>query len=100
MADIAEVTRIIAPAAAAEGLKLVRVKMIGGASDPTLQVMAEDPKTRQLKLDDCARLSRRLSELLDEADPIEHGYRPPGRPPRLPPPPSPPPRFREGEWQV
>ncbi|MDB5693022.1 MAG: rimP [Alphaproteobacteria bacterium] len=75
MADIAEVTRMIEPAAQAEGLALVRVKMIGGTSDPTLQVMAEDPKTRQLTLDDCARLSRRVSELLDEADPIEHAYR-------------------------
>src|SRR3954463_5734725 len=75
MADMAAVTRIIEPAAEAEGLALVRVKMIGGTSDPTLQVMAEDPKTRQLTLDDCARLSRRLSELLDEADPIEHAYR-------------------------
>jgi len=75
VADIAELKRLIAPAAEAEGLKLVRVKMIGGASDPTLQVMAEDPKTRQLTLEDCARLSRRLSDLLDEADPIEHAYR-------------------------
>lgn len=75
MADIAELERLIGPAAEAEGLKLVRVKMIGGTSDPTLQVMAEDPKTRQLTLDDCARLSRRLSDLLDDADPIEHAYR-------------------------
>src|SRR3954470_18048412 len=75
MADIAEVTRIIEPAAEAEGLALVRVKMIGGTSDPTLQVMAGGPKTRQLTLDDCARLSRRISELLDEVDPIEHAYR-------------------------
>lgn len=75
LADIAALTGMIEPAAEAEGLALVRVKMIGGTSDPTLQVMAEDPKTRQLTLDDCARLSRRLSELLDEKDPIEHGYR-------------------------
>jgi ribosome maturation factor RimP len=75
VADIAELERLIAPAAEAEGLKLVRVKLIGGKSDPTLQVMAEDPKTRQLTLDDCARLSRRVSDLLDEADPIEHAYR-------------------------
>ena len=75
MADVAELVRLIEPAAEAEGLALVRVKMIGGASDPTLQVMAEDPRTRQLTLDDCARLSRRLSDLLDEADPIDHGYR-------------------------
>lgn len=80
MADIAELTRIIEPSVEAEGLALVRVKMTGGASDPTLQVMAEDPATRQLTLDDCARLSRRLSALLDEMeadgrDPIDHAYR-------------------------
>ena len=80
MADLAEVTRLIEPAAQAEGLALVRVKMIGGTGDPTLQVMAERPDTRQLTLDDCARLSRRLSELLDQEeaagrDPIPHAYR-------------------------
>ena len=76
MADIAALTRLIEPEAQAEGLALVRVKMIGGTSDPTLQVMAERPDTRQLTLDDCARLSRRISDLLDAleeqgADPIE-----------------------------
>ena len=80
MADIAELTRLIEPEAEAEGLSVVRVKMIGGTSDPTLQVMAERPDTRQLTLEDCARLSRRLSERLDalEAegrDPIEDSYR-------------------------
>jgi ribosome maturation factor RimP len=75
VADIAELERLIGPEAEAEGLRLVRVKMIGGTSDPTLQVMAERPDTRQLSLEDCARLSRRLSELLDEKDPIDHAYR-------------------------
>jgi ribosome maturation factor RimP len=80
MADFAAVTDMIAAEAEAEGLALVRVKMMGGTSDPTLQVMAERPDTRQLTLDDCARLSRRISELLDtlEAegrDPIASAYR-------------------------
>jgi ribosome maturation factor RimP len=80
MADIAALQDLLAPVAQAEGLSLVRVKMMGGTSDPTLQVMAERPDTRQLTLDDCARLSRRLSELLDELeaegrDPIAHAYR-------------------------
>lgn len=75
MADLAELTRLIEPEAQAEGLELVRVKVIGGASDPTLQVMAERPDTRQLSLDECARLSRRLSDLLDRVDPIEGSYR-------------------------
>ena len=75
MADIAELTSLIEPEAQALGLSHVRVGMFGGKSDPTLQVMAERPDTRQLNLDDCAELSRRLSEVLDAADPIEHAYR-------------------------
>jgi ribosome maturation factor RimP len=75
MADLATLTELIEAEAKAEGLALVRVKMMGGTSDPTLQVMAERPDTRQLTLDDCARLSRRLSEVLDEADPIQSAYR-------------------------
>src|SRR3954468_6074965 len=80
MADIATIEKLIPPAAEAEGLALVRVKMFGGTSDPTLQVMAERPDTRQLSIDDCAALSRRISEQLDaleEAgrDPIPHAYR-------------------------
>src|ERR1700760_1568306 len=49
--------------------------MIGGPSDPTLQVMAERPDTRQLDLSDCEAISRRLSEWLDSNDPIEGSYR-------------------------
>ena len=75
MADLADLVKLIEPEAEAEGLRLVRVKMTGGASDPTLQIMAERPDTRQLTLDDCARLSRRISDLLDEKDPIENAYR-------------------------
>jgi ribosome maturation factor RimP len=80
MADFAALTELIEAEAKAEGLELVRVKMMGGTSDPTLQIMAERPDTRQLTLDDCARLSRRLSEILDtmEAeghDPIAGAYR-------------------------
>jgi len=75
LADIAALTRLIEPEAQALGFELVRVQMIGGASDPTLQVMAERPDTRQLTIDDCADLSRRLSEVFDAADPIETAYR-------------------------
>ena len=80
MADIAALTALIEPEASALGLKLVRVGFFGGKSDPTLQVMAERPDTRQLTLDDCAVLSRRLSEVLDALDgtaddPIAEAYR-------------------------
>ena len=80
MADIAALTAIIEPEAKALGFDLVRVKMFGGDSDPTLQIMAERPETRQLNIDDCAELSRRISDRMDalEAegrDPIDHAYR-------------------------
>ena len=74
-ADLAAVTTLIEPEVKALGLDLVRVAMIGGKSDPTLQIMAERPETRQLTIDDCSDLSRRLSDMLDEADPIEGAYR-------------------------
>lgn len=75
MTDIAALERLIEPEANALGLALVRVAMFGGKSDPTLQVMAERPDTRQLDLTDCEALSRRISEVLDTADPIDDAYR-------------------------
>ncbi|UVO50428.1 ribosome maturation protein RimP [Sphingomonas sp. SUN019] len=80
MTDIANLTRLIEPETRALGFDLVRVRMQGGKSDPTLQVMAERPDTRQLTIDDCANLSRRISDVFDalEADgrdPIDVAYR-------------------------
>ena len=75
MADIAGLERLIEPEVKHLGYDLVRVMMIGGTSDPTLQVMAERRDTRQLDLSDCEKISRRLSELLDLADPIDGSYR-------------------------
>jgi len=80
LTDVTAIAALIEPAATALGLDLVRVVMIGGKSDPTLQVMAERPDTRQLTIDDCADLSRAISEIFDpleEAgrDPIDGAYR-------------------------
>ncbi|MGQ0560143.1 MAG: ribosome maturation protein RimP [Sphingosinicella sp.] len=75
MADMAALQQLIEPEVEAEGFALVRVMMTGAGGDPVLQVMAERPDTGQLDLADCERLSRRLSNALDSADPIEHHYR-------------------------
>ena len=75
MADIAGLERLIEPEVKRLGYELVRVMMIGGSSDPTLQVMAERRDTRQLDIDDCEKISRRLSDMLDLADPIAGSYR-------------------------
>ncbi len=65
-------TEIIAPVAQAAGFELVRVR-VSGSSAKTLQVMAERPD-RTMSAEDCARLSRALSPVLDAADPIAGNY--------------------------
>lgn len=71
MADLARLTELIEPEAAALGLELVRVKMMpseAGDGGVALQVMAEDPATGQLVIDQCAALSRRISDRLDSLE--------------------------------
>ena len=71
MADIARLTEVIEPEARALGFDLVRVKMMpseAGDGGEALQIMAEDPATGQLVIDQCAALSRRVSERLDQLE--------------------------------
>lgn len=68
MADLVRLTEVIEPEAKALGFDLVRVKMMlseAGDGGEALQIMAEDPATGQLVIDQCAALSRRVSERLD-----------------------------------
>ncbi len=74
MVTSAVLSELIAPIAVAQGLALVRVQINGSKAGQTLQVMAEDPATGQLTLEQCETLSRALSEMLDETDPIESEY--------------------------
>ncbi len=55
------------------GYELVRVLTIG-AKNPTLQVMIDRKDGKEVTVDDCAAVSRRLSDVLDEKDPIESQY--------------------------
>ena len=72
--DVSALTALIEPVVLDMGLALVRVQLKGGKGSQTLQVMAEDPATGQLVIDRCAELSRRLSDIFDEIDPIEGEY--------------------------
>jgi ribosome maturation factor RimP len=68
MANIARLENLIAAEAEALGFELVRVALIrseAGDGERALQVMAEDPATGQLTLDQCAALSRRISAVID-----------------------------------
>lgn len=80
MTDLAAVAALVEPEAHALGFDLVRVHLFGAGDDRTLQIMAERPETGQLNIDDCASLSRRISEVFDaleEAgkDPVPGSYR-------------------------
>jgi len=65
---------LIEPVVQGAGYELVRILTIGQAN-PTLQVMIDnlDHKT-DITVDDCAKVSRLLSNMLDEKDPIENKY--------------------------
>ena len=64
MVDTDAIAALITPDAEALGFELVRVRWFAG-DDATLQIMAERPETGQLNIDDCAELSRRISERFD-----------------------------------
>lgn len=69
LVDLARIIEVLEPEVKALGFDLVRVKTFAqsevGGDELTLQVMAEDPATGQLVLDDCAALSHRISDRLD-----------------------------------
>ncbi len=69
----AEVAEIVEPVLADLGFRLVRVMVTGGA-DRILQIMAERPDGT-ITIDDCERISKSLSPVLDVADPLPGGYR-------------------------
>src|SRR5271169_5792356 len=68
----ARVALIVAPALAALGYRLVRVR-ISGSAGCTVQIMAERPDGT-MTIEDCELASRTLSPVLDVADPIESPY--------------------------
>lgn len=67
------VADIIEPVLDSLGYRIVRVRIVGSGSR-TLQVMAERPDGG-MTIDDCERVSRAISPVLDVEDPIEGSYR-------------------------
>ena len=64
---------LLDPVAEAAGYEIVRLRLMGGTQSRRLQVMAEDAHG-DMNVDDCARLSRAIAEVLDAADPISGDY--------------------------
>ena len=65
---------LIDPVAESLGLDIVRVRLMGGTLRRRLQIMAERPADNDIAVEECARLSRAVSEVLDAADPIAGEY--------------------------
>ncbi len=64
---------MLEPAVNELGFDLVRVITIGNVN-PTLQVMIERKDRKNIVVEDCAAVSRMISTLLDEKDPISGKY--------------------------
>ena len=62
-----QLLELIDPVAEAAGYAVVRVRLMGGERR-RLQVMAERPEDGDMGIDDCTRLSRAISDVLDAAD--------------------------------
>jgi ribosome maturation factor RimP len=67
------IERIITPTVEGMGYELVRLTLSGGQRK-TLQVMAEPKDGRHMSLEDCTKISRAISAVLDVEDPIEGAY--------------------------
>lgn len=73
-AEDAKLLELLDPVAEAAGFEIVRLRLMGGGGGGRrLQVMAEQPDGTML-VEDCARLARSLSQVLDAADPISGEY--------------------------
>jgi ribosome maturation factor RimP len=68
---------LLDPVAEAAGYEIVRLRLMGGQTR-RLQIMAERPNPEggggTMDVEDCAKLSRALSQVLDAADPIKGEY--------------------------
>ena len=64
---------LVAPTIESMGFEVVRI-LLTGAQRPTLQIMIERQDRKNVVVDDCAAVSRAVSVILDEKDPIDSEY--------------------------
>ncbi len=71
--QVHHLSSLLEPVIEGLGYEVVRIMTIG-VQNPTLQIMIEPQDHGQLNVDDCAKVSRAVSALLDEKDPIAGAY--------------------------
>ena len=69
-----QLLELIDPIAESLGLEVVRVRLMSGSRRQRLQIMAERPSDHDISVEQCAKLSRAVSEVFDAADPISGEY--------------------------
>lgn len=74
-----DLIEMLDPVAETVGFEIVRLRLMGGAETRRLQIMAERPLLEDgtggdMNVEDCAKLSRAVSEILDAADPVSGEY--------------------------
>ncbi|WP_374370733.1 ribosome maturation factor RimP [Dongia sp.] len=68
-----QIEQMIGPSIEALGYEVVRVSLAGSVRK-VLQIMAEPKDGRVMSVEDCARVSRAISAILDVEDPISGAY--------------------------
>lgn len=68
----ATIAALVEPVIEELGFRLVRI-LVSGRNGTTVQIMAERPGAK-IDVDDCARISRRISPLMDAHDPLPGEY--------------------------
>ncbi len=71
-----KISALITPVLKDLGYRLVMVTLKGSdRMGQILEILAENPQTQNLGVDECARISRAVSAILDVEDPIKSTYR-------------------------
>jgi ribosome maturation factor RimP len=78
-AEDRQLLELLDPVAEAAGYEIVRLRLMGGVEQRRLQIMGERPLLEDgsggdMNVEDCARLSRAISQVMDAADPIAGEY--------------------------
>lgn len=69
------ITKLIDPVVSGMGFDLYCVQETSEDGAYIIQIMAEDPKTGRLSVENCTALSRAISAVMDVEDPIKGEYR-------------------------
>ncbi len=69
-----KIEELLLPSLTEMGYSMVRVKLFKTGKNTTLQLMIEHSDGASINLDDCEKVSREVSVLLDVSDPIKGHY--------------------------